>query len=79
MGPLEQEIKTLMDKKVLADPALHGMVLDNLSDRDLAALGTNRSAKTDELFARMIGGVREGVERLAREIDAINAASNGRN
>ena len=64
-----------MKRGMLADPVLHGMASETLSDDDLAALGTSRGVKTDELFARMIGGVRDGVRRLAQEIDAIKAAS----
>jgi hypothetical protein len=78
-GPLEREVAELMRRRVAADPTIAGMVRDDLSDIDLEALGTNRSAKTDEMLARMIGGVKDAVERLAREIDAINSAPGGGN
>jgi hypothetical protein len=76
-GSLEREIFDIFERATKADPTVHGLAQGRLTPDDLKALDVNDREAVNALTARLFGATRKSLDRLAREIDAINSASDG--
>lgn len=76
-GPLERETFAAFQKATLSSPTIHGLAQERLSPKDVKDLRISERAAIDAFNARSLGVIRQVIERLAREIDALHAASHG--
>lgn len=74
VGPLEKEIRDLIQKRTLSNPVVHGLAMGTLTAEDLAGLDR---PTTFQVTATVLGAYREAINRLAQEIDALRAAAEG--
>jgi len=74
VGPLETELFAIKNRHMRADPVLDGLLTGRLTTADLAALQTTSLEQFGALILRALAAYDEIFQRLAQEIDAINAA-----